>query len=209
MRLIGRPESRTSTNHTPAKRIVEPKSGWAISSTATRPMTQVVTATTGSLGSRTRHDRTQARAMAKAGLRNSDGWSDTPRFSHRRAPFTSLPIAGTRISATSMAEPSRMPARRARSFGRNEAPIIVIKPRICQRTWSTKKCRSSSLTAAVERRRALAGEAAATATVPIAIRVSTRASSTRSISRHQTPISARRPRRNCRLVPVVRSAPGT
>jgi hypothetical protein len=48
---------------------------------------------------------------------------------------------------------------------------------------------------AVDRRRALAGEAAATAAAPIAIRISTMNSNGRSISRHQIARSLRRLRR--------------
>ncbi|MFP5406402.1 MAG: TrmH family RNA methyltransferase, partial [Gammaproteobacteria bacterium] len=81
------------------------------------------------------------------------------------------------VRAALLAEPQ---AQAAFVFGTERTGLSVEDALLCQRMCSTKKCRSSSLTAAVERRRALAGDAAATATVPIAMRVSTNASSTRS-----------------------------
>ena len=130
--------------------------------------------------------------MAKAGLRNSLGCSDMPRLSQRRAPLTENPATGTNINPANMAKPSTIPNRRAVSRLNMLVPNMAIKPSNCHRRWMVKKCRSSSLIFDVERRRALAGLAAATAAVPIAISTSTSTSSVRSISRHQIASSLRR-----------------
>ena len=98
-----------------------------------------LTCTTGRLGSRARHDRIQASATAKPGLRNSDGWNDIPRLIQRRAPFTSDPNTGTRISPTSMTPAIAMPRRRAMSLLSSDAMNIVTRPSSCHWTCSVKK----------------------------------------------------------------------
>jgi hypothetical protein len=140
---------------------------------------------TGSSGSRARHDRIQAQATAKAGLRNSLGWKRMPKSSQRRAPFTSAPISGTSSSAHTIAVLITIVPRRTSSRGRSEVPSSTSRPRNWNRKCSQKKYKSPSSAWPVERRRALAGEAAATEAAPTVISASTRNSSGRSSSRHQ------------------------
>ena len=110
-----------------------------MSRTAIRPITPNVIGITGRLGSRTRHERIHATAIAKPGLRNSDGCRLKPIHSQRLAPFTSLPSTGTRTSATSMAAARMIASRRVVSFGRSEATNMASSPTVSQRKWIQKK----------------------------------------------------------------------
>ena len=67
------PASASIASQTQPKMIVEPKSGWRISMKATAPVTAAEIQKTGSDLSCSRSDSSQAMAMTKKGLRNSDG----------------------------------------------------------------------------------------------------------------------------------------
>ena len=98
IRCSGKPASITSTNQAPANRMVVPD--WAAASAARRSRRSRATLHR-SPANRDRavvQDRIQASGTAKAGFRNSHGWKLRPRFSQRRAPFTSVPMIGTRTS---------------------------------------------------------------------------------------------------------------
>ena len=106
--------------------IVSPKLGWRISSSATIPVSTAVSGTTGSERSFSFSDSSQAMVTMNSGFRNSDGWNwAMPKPSQRRAPFTSVPITGTRNSRpVKTTAPSRQ-SRRARALGSIETTIIT------------------------------------------------------------------------------------
>ena len=77
--------------------IVSPKLGWRMSSSATIPVSAAVSGTTGSERSFSFSDSSQAMVTMNRGFRNSDGWNwAKPAPIQRRAPFTSVPMIGTR-----------------------------------------------------------------------------------------------------------------
>ena len=135
MRCTGTPASRISTNHAPKNRIVSPRLGCIIRSAATTTSATADSAITGRLGSRIRHDRIQATAIAKAGFRNSDGWKRIPKSSQRRAPLTSAPTIGTKNSAPSIPPASSSPPRRAFSRLTMLMAIMTAIPIACQARW--------------------------------------------------------------------------
>jgi hypothetical protein len=85
--LSGRPATSSMTKPTSRNSTVEPKSGWSISSPATSAVRATQISITGIFSSRNFHERIQARQIAKAGFRNSDGWMVMPSFSQRLAPL--------------------------------------------------------------------------------------------------------------------------
>ena len=143
-------------------------------SAITASSSTALTAITGRPGSRPRQDNIHAVLTTNTGLRNSDGWTRKPSSSQRLAPLTSVPRMGTSASATSATAQSTIEPRRASCSGTIEVTSITARPTICQRTCSQKKCSSKSVVALVESRPALAGEAAATASQPSPINISTR-----------------------------------
>ena len=93
-----RPAIASIAIHTPAKMIVEPKSGCFMSRTATTPVKPAEIQKTGRDLSCSRSDKSQAMAMTKKGLRNSDGCSwPTPSSIQRTAPFFSQSAFNARM----------------------------------------------------------------------------------------------------------------
>ena len=69
----------------------------------------------------------QAQMTTKAGFRNSDGWTETPkRDSQRCAPLTSTPTKRTATIKTSMRPSMKSDRRRIWRASRKDTAIIAI-----------------------------------------------------------------------------------
>ena len=94
MRMLT-PASASIASQTAQKMIVLPKSGCFISRKAMPPVSTAESGKTGSDLSCSRRHSSQAMAMTKKGLRNSDGCTwPMPKSIQRLAPFTSGPRIG-------------------------------------------------------------------------------------------------------------------
>ena len=89
----GKPAMKNITPQVPSTSMVWPRSGWATSSEITNASSSMAKRLPGMSGWRLCSAKSQAQMMTKAGLRNSDGWIESPASdTQRRAPFTSTPM---------------------------------------------------------------------------------------------------------------------
>ena len=100
------------------------------------PVSSADSGNTGKLRSLSRRLRSQAMATTKKGFKNSDGCSwPTPRSIQRRAPLTSGPSSGTKISSTKKKAAPNSDNRRARSRDSIEMPTITGRLTAIQKIW--------------------------------------------------------------------------
>jgi muconolactone delta-isomerase len=184
------PARKNIAPQVPSTSMVWPRSGWATSKASARPRRMMANRLPGISGWRACSAKSHAQITTKAGLRNSDGWTETPRSEiQRRAPLTSTPMKSTSTMATR--DPASMTSASLRMLrgDRKETPSMAPTAGSMKTIWRSTKWNSDR-----PMRSATAGLAAKDNTMPSTIRLKKAARNQRSTVHHQLatgPLSTR------------------
>ena len=162
--------------------MVWPKSGCSTSRPTTTTSIASAKVLAGISGRRPDSPNSQAIRTTKAGLRNSDGCTLTPRItSQRRAPLISAPKNGVTATSTRLTTKTTSASWRISRGDRNEVAIRTATAGMRNSTWRLTKWNGSS-----PMRAATGGLAARHSTMPPSISAPSAASVSRSTVRHHS-----------------------